>query len=64
MHVLSIRHVWVFCLLGRLSTTAALVCEELGDWVDPLELEFEVIISHSVGAGPATWVLCKSGWCT
>ena len=44
-------YVW---LLGQLYTTAVLVCEELEECVGPLELEFQVIISHSVGAGTPT----------
>lgn len=31
-----------------------------GHWIDPLELEFQIVVNHQVGDGNLTWVLGKS----
>ena len=34
-------------------------------WVwDSLELELQMVVSHDMGAGNGTWVLCKTKKCS
>jgi hypothetical protein len=32
--------------------------------LDPQELELQMVVSHHVGVGEQTWVLCKSNKCS
>jgi hypothetical protein len=57
--------------VGVLSVCVCVPCvwlvpEEVrrGRASDPLELELEMGVSHPVGAGSWTWVLCKSNQCS
>lgn len=57
--------VWVFYLHGCVCTTCFPSAHSGQKRVlDPLELELRMAVSHHVGSGNWTWVLCKSIKCS
>jgi hypothetical protein len=51
----------VSCLHVCLCITVMQCLEKQEKGVVPLESELQMVVSHHVGAGNQTWVLCHSG---